>query len=161
MDWRGQPAANTELKNLVETFTSGASWFFFIAGLSVVNSLLVLFGADWSFIFGLGITQVFDGIAMGIAGEMGGGAGIWIVRGIVFAFNLAIAGFFVLFGWLSKKGYGAAFVIGIVLCFLDGLLFLVFMDWMGLGFHALAIFLMIRGYLALRKLRALQMQGVQ
>jgi len=51
-----QPAANTELKNLVDTFNNGVSWFFFVAGLSVVNSLLVLFGADWSFIFGLGIT---------------------------------------------------------------------------------------------------------
>jgi len=92
---------------------------------------------------------------------MGAGAGIWIVRGIVFVFNLAIAGFFVLFGWLSKKGYGAAFLIGIVLYVLDGLLFLVFMDWMGLAFHALAVFLMVRGYLALRKLRALQLQGAQ
>lgn len=82
---------------------------------------------------------------------MGAGAGIWIVRGIVFVFNLAIAGFFVLFGWLSKKGYGAAFLIGIVLYVLDGLLFLVFRDWMGLAFHALAVFLMVRGYLALRK----------
>ena len=50
-----QPAANTELKNLVDTFNNGVSWFF-CGGLSVVNSLLVLFGADWSFIFGLGIT---------------------------------------------------------------------------------------------------------
>jgi len=41
-----QPAANTELKNLVDTFNNGVSWFFFVAGLSVVNSLLVLFGAD-------------------------------------------------------------------------------------------------------------------
>ena len=146
-----QPAANTELKNLVDTFNNGVSWFFFVAGLSVVNSLLVLFGADWSFIFGLGITQIFDGIAVAIAGEMGAGAGIWIVRGIVFVFNLAIAGFFVLFGWLSKKGYGAAFLIGIVLYVLDGLLFLVFRDWMGLAFHALAVFPMVRGYLALRK----------
>ncbi len=156
-----QPAANTELKNLVDTFNNGVSWYFFVAGLSVVNSLLVLFGADWSFIFGLGITQIFDGIAVAIAGEMGAGAGIWIVRGIVFVFNLAIAGFFVLFGWLSKKGYGAAFLIGIVLYVLDGLLFLVFRDWMGLAFHALAVFLMVRGYLALRKLRALQLQGAQ
>ena len=156
-----QPAANNELKNLMHMFNNRVSWFFFVAGLSVVNSLLVLFGADWSFIFGLGITQIFDGIAVAIAGEMGAGAGIWIVRGIVFVFNLAIAGFFVLFGWLSKKGYGAAFLIGIVLYVLDGLLFLVFMDWMGLAFHALAIFLMVRGYLALRKLRALQLQGAQ
>ncbi len=156
-----QPVENPELKQLVEQFNGGAGWFYFIAALSVINSLLVLFGTEWAFIFGLGVTQVVDGLARAIVGEIGEGSAVWIVRGIAFLFNLGIAGFFVLFGWLAKRGYGAAFLIGIIIYLFDGLLFLLAGDWLGLGFHAFALFLMVRGYTALRKIRAMQTQAAQ
>ena len=41
----------------------GASWFFTIAILSGINSLLQIFDAHIRFIFGLGITQVVGSMA--------------------------------------------------------------------------------------------------
>ena len=41
---------------------SGAQWFFWVAALSVVNTLIGLSDSDWSFIIGLGITQMIDGV---------------------------------------------------------------------------------------------------
>ena len=41
----------------------GASWFYWIAGASVVNTIIFLFGGNLNFIVGLGVTQVINGIA--------------------------------------------------------------------------------------------------
>jgi hypothetical protein len=35
---------------------------------------------------------------------------------------------------------------------LDGLIFLLVQDWVGMGFHAFAIMMIMRGYLAARQL---------
>src|SRR4051794_33834386 len=45
----GNPALEKQIK-------SGADWFFWIAGLSLVNSFVALSGKGWGFILGLGIT---------------------------------------------------------------------------------------------------------
>lgn len=43
-------------------FKGGASWFHWIAGLSIVNLLTLLLGARWTFFVGLGTTQVVAGL---------------------------------------------------------------------------------------------------
>ena len=47
-----------EIEKYRSAFLSGANWFFWIAGLSLVNSLIILFSGEWSFIVGLGATQI-------------------------------------------------------------------------------------------------------
>ena len=42
-----------EKLRLENQFKSGAGWFFIIAGLSIVNSIIILSGGSWSFIVGL------------------------------------------------------------------------------------------------------------
>ena len=53
---------------------SGANWFIWIAGLSLVNSVLFVAGSDWAFFLGLGATQFSDAfgkeIITGTAGEV-------------------------------------------------------------------------------------------
>jgi len=156
-----QPAPNAELQKRLKEFHGGANWFYWIAALSVINSLLMFSGSKWSFIFGLGVTSIIDALAAVIVEEMGGGLGVWFVRAIALGFSVAIAAAFVLIGWLSNKGYGPVYVIGMIIYLLDallyiGLLFIGEPDWLGLGFHAFALFLMFSGYSALRKLDALQ-----
>ena len=51
---------------LILRMRRGAGWFFTIAVLSGVNSVLQIFNAKIRFIFGLGITQVVDGMARGM-----------------------------------------------------------------------------------------------
>jgi hypothetical protein len=88
--------AVTEQKLRAEQLVkSGAGWFLAIAGLSIVNSALTLSGAHFSFIFGLGITQVVDAV-----GQQGGRTGSTL--GLVV--NAFIAGVFVLFWNFARKG---------------------------------------------------------
>src|ERR1700740_1421511 len=60
----------------------GASWFLWIAGLSIVNSIIGMAGGGGDFIVGLGVTQVGDIIA-----HTGGSCGV--------VFDPTITGFWV------------------------------------------------------------------
>ncbi|MDI1247994.1 MAG: hypothetical protein PSV13_03840 [Lacunisphaera sp.] len=116
---------------------SGANWFWWIAGLSVVNSVMMHSGSDRSFVIGLGFTLVADVVFR----EM---------KLIAFAIDavalLAICGL----GFFSRQGHFWAFVTGIVLYSLDALIYVAFQDWMSVGFHGLALFYLFRGAKALR-----------
>jgi len=148
-----EQAAAFEMAKQTGAFKNGANWFYWIAGLSVVNSVISLFQGGWGFIFGLGVTQVVDAVASAILEEQGDGAGL--IRIIALGASVFVAGFFVLFGWLANQGLGWAFLVGMVLYALDGLLYLLVKDWLSLGFHAFALFSMFNGYTALRKLKVL------
>ena len=56
---------------LEQRYKSGARWFFWIAGLSVVTSLISFWGGGYAFFLSLGTTQVIDGFAKGLATELG------------------------------------------------------------------------------------------
>lgn len=130
---------------------SGANWFFWIAALSMVNSVIILANGEWSFIIGLGITQVFDAIAVGVAQEAPEAAGA--AKTVAIVMDLVVASVFVLFGVLARKMLVWAFVVGMVLYALDGLLFLLVGDWLSLGFHVFALFGLFGGLQACKKLR--------
>ena len=129
---------------------SGASWFYWIAGLSVINSLVYMSGSEWSFLAGLGITQIAEAF-VDVAIEQGAPAALKV---IALGFSLAAVIVFGLFGYYSNKRFAAVFAIGIVLYVLDGLLLLVLGVYASAGFHAFALFFMIRGFLACRELNA-------
>ena len=137
----------SELGVLTRQFNSSASWFFWIAGLSMINSLIAVSGGNWRFIFGLGIT----GVADELSSQFGATA-----KAISFIFTLLIAGLFVIFGVLAKKFFHWAFVVGIVIYTLDGLLMLLARDYMGLAFHAFVLYLLFRGLSASKKLSELK-----
>lgn len=139
-----------EMATLLAGHRSGASWFFWVAALSLINSLLAFFGAEMRFIFGLGITQAIDAL-----GEVVGG-GDGLAKGIAFGASLAVAGVVALFGIAAIKRMHAVYILGIVLYTLDGLLTLVFQDWLGAGFHVFVLYGLIRGLVASRKLRRLE-----
>ncbi len=138
---------------LSQAARNGANWFYWIAGLSLLNSLVALFAGEWNFIFGVGITQVIDAVAQGLAAEAGGGAWALKVGGLFF--SVGALSTYVLFGWLAHRGKTAGFVIGVVFYALDGLIFLAAGDLIGAGFHVVALFLMGRGLKAHRDLQHL------
>ena len=146
-----EQAAAFEMAKQTAAFKGGANWFYWIAGLSVVNSVISLLQGGLGFIFGLGVTQVVDAVGAAIVEQQGDGAGI--IRIIVLGASVFVAGFFVLFGWLANQGLGWAFLIGMFLYALDGLLFLLVQDWLSLGFHVFALYSMFNGYTALRRLK--------
>lgn len=131
------PPAAAEQKLRVERALKGsASWFVMIAGLSVVNSILAVTGANVRFIFGLGLSQIVDALA-----HQAGSPGYLldlIINGI-------IAGVFVLFWNFARQGQKWAWYLGMAVYAVDGLLLLLFKDYLAIAFHAYALYRMWSG----------------
>ncbi len=134
---------------LVATMKSGANWFYWIAGLSLVNSLILAFGGDVNFILGPAATQIVDALAIAFSEEGAFSA----LRAAAFAVNLLIAGLFVAFGYFGRKGVLTAFIVGIVIYVFDGLVYLYFEDMLAAGFHVFALIFIGKGVWAAVNLR--------
>ena len=131
---------------------SGANWFYWIAGLSAINSIAFAAGANFHFLAGLGLTEIADAV---IAASIEQGAPTALrILSIIFGLILVIG--FALIGYYAGKLFKAAFLIGIVVYVFDGLIVLVIGDYFMAGFHAFALFFIIRGFLVCRELKAYQ-----
>ena len=73
---------------------------------------------------------------------------------MVLTLDLLSAGAVVLFGVFAHKRHLWAFVVGMVLIALDGLIFLIAQDWLGVGFHVFVLYCLFRGAKACRELNA-------
>ena len=139
------PVSSGQNSGISARVSSGAKWFYWIAGLSLINSVIALFGGNLHFVVGLGITSVVDVIAKqtGSAGSV-----------LDLIINGFVAGVFVLFGSFALKGQKWAFLTGMALYALDGLLLLTVMDIFGVAFHAYALFAIYRGFAAVNQVQA-------
>jgi hypothetical protein len=138
----GPTTTGEERKTLEGQRRGGGQWFYWVAGLSLINSFAALAGQQWRFILGLGVTQFVQELA-----QQPGGAGT--KAGLV---SLAVIGLFAFLGQRAVQGYQWAFLLGLTLYALDGVIFLLIQDWAGVGFHAFALMMIMRGYLAARRL---------
>ena len=145
-------AASTIARERLETTNkSGALWFFIIAVLSVVNSIIVLTGSQWNFIVGLGATQVVDGIiASTTKDESGVAAGV--VMAIALMINILIAGIYFVLGIFARKQHSWAYLTGMILYGFDGLIFLFVAAWLNIAFHAFVLFSLFNGLKACKQL---------
>jgi hypothetical protein len=123
---------------------SGANWFYWIAALSLVTSVISLAGGTWGFFISLGVTQLIDGVALAFAAEMG-----WGFKVVAFVFDLVAVGLFALIGYFANKRYGWVFLAGMIIYALDALVFILARHWLGLAFHAYALYSMYGGYKAI------------
>ena len=143
----------TAAMNITRVVKNGASQFYWIAGLSVVNSLISIFGGGVTFVIGLGATLLIDGIAALISQESGGSP---IVLGMGFLFSLIFDLIFVAFGYFAGKGKRWAFITGMIFYGLDALLMLTFSEWIGFAFHLYFMWSIWQGMSALGKLKAFE-----
>ncbi len=122
-----------------------SSWIKSIAVLSLINSVVFYVGGGISFVIGLGVTQLFEGIV----GSMKLGTGGIVVS---FIFSIFISLIFIGLSIFAKKGNAWAFWITIILYGLDTLLFFLVMDFLSIGFHLFAGWYILEGLRAsLRK----------
>jgi hypothetical protein len=123
-----------------------AKWFYWIAALSVVNAGLILSGANWHFLLGMGIID-----AVAAVGNQGGRGGM-VAAIFVTAF---ITGICALFGSLALKKYAWVFWLGMALYAVDGLLVFLAGDVLAVVFHAFVLFCLFQGPVALKQLKAM------
>jgi hypothetical protein len=135
----------------------GANWFYWVAALSLVNTAMAMSDADRRFVIGLGITQIVDGVAREIGKQRPEAASV--AHGIAIGFDCFVALVVCLFGWLSKKRFVWIFALGMVLYLLDGLIFLLVQEWVGVALHAYILFSMWKGISAYRQFNALLRSG--
>lgn len=131
----------------------GASWFFWIAGLSAINSAIVLGGSNWHFLAGLGITDVIAYIAQqtGSIGTM-----------IAIVLDALVFGMFILFGVFARKRQTWAFIVGMTFYGLDGLIYLLGgPEYFSIAFHVFVLFQIFKGMQAAKELSGMEMQTPQ
>lgn len=145
---QNEELSNLKPKELDETqeklFKSSSEWFYWVAGFSIVNSVLIISGADVSFLCGLGVTQIIDILFSSIQDELATTIGLFIT--MFFAFVFAVCGFF------ARKRWGWAFILGILFYGIDLLVVILLGDWLAVAFHCWVMFNLINGYVAYLKL---------
>ena len=122
----------------------GANWFFWLAILSVINTLIVYQYHTPNTPIALAITQWLDGTSAGLNPTMSN-------RSLIV--NLLIAGALAGFGLLARRGSDLAFVLGIFLYVVDAMLAIGLRDVFGFGVHLIGLFFLFKGLLASRHVR--------
>jgi hypothetical protein len=143
--------------NLNQRARAGANNFYWIAGLSVVNSFISAFGGGINFVIGLGLTQVVDAFARVFADEAREAALLFTLVGLVL--SILVAGIFAIFGVFAVKQLRWAFIAGMLLYGLDAALLLAFQDWIGFFFHLYFLWGLWNGLQALIQLQKLSPSG--
>ncbi|MBV9344379.1 MAG: hypothetical protein JO341_09740 [Gammaproteobacteria bacterium] len=118
---------------------SAARWFWWIAGLSLVNLVLLHSGSNTNFVVGLAMTMLASGLFAGNPP-------------VALALAALTIGFYLLVGFYAERQRLWAFYLGLALYLLDGLLYLYFQDWMPVAFHAFVAYCICRGILRMRAL---------
>jgi len=131
------PATELPIEQTVARVRSAASWFFWIAALSIANTVMVQMKASTVMALGLGVTLVIDTI---------GGM-------VAFVASVLCAGFFALLGWQARQFKLWPFWVGGVLYAFDALIFVFAGDWIGIAIHGFVLFMLFGGAMSLRTLR--------
>jgi hypothetical protein len=104
-----------------------ANWFYWIAGLSLINAFAAK--SNFEFLFGSG--------AVAIAPAFG--------QTIMIVVDVVVVGGFALFGYLAGKRHTWALAIGMLLYAADGALYLIAQDYLPVLFHAYVLYLLFLG----------------
>jgi hypothetical protein len=138
------------IRKLQRQVRIGASNFYWIAGLSLVYTLISLFGASGTFPIGLAIPQIVNGLVPVAAKGLSSAA--WMIQAIDLLINLAVVGLFALLGFLAGKRRRWAYGSGMALYGVDALLTVLFSAYAAFAFHLFFLWLLFSGLLADRKL---------
>jgi hypothetical protein len=142
---------NVRHAELTQSYKNGSKWFYWIAALTIVTSLIAVGGGGIRFLLSLVITQIIDAIATSLSLEMGAGT-----KAVAIVLDLIVTGVFFLLGYLANQKMIWAYLVGMVLFAFDGLLSLLIGDIISVLGHAFALFFLIRGFMAGRNLLALE-----
>jgi len=147
-------AAATARLRLETQARNGAGWFHWIAGLSIFNAVALLLQWNFAFVGALGVTWVFAILAQHF-GESAG-AGQALVTVLILGITLFGAAVFISLGALARRGHLWAFIVGLILYALDGVLMVLLGRWLEVAFHAFILFGIHGGYRAARAFEAIR-----
>lgn len=133
-----------------QAYNAAGSNFYTIAVFSLINSVIAFFEFGVYFPIGLGVTQVIDAISMVLRQQIPeAGAVVFIVGAVL---DLAVLAVVAAFGYFAKKQVKWLIPTGGILYLLDGLLVVVFGDWIGGAFHAYFLYRIWQAWQAIQKI---------
>lgn len=141
---------------LLHQMQNSAKNFYWIAGLSFINSIITAFGGDFYLVLGMASTLFVDYFAVGMAEEAPEMR--LIFTGIALVISFFLSGIMALFGYLAIKGKRWAFVLGMIFYGVDTLIMLAFQEWKGVLIHLFFLYALFTGVRALNQLRKLESQ---
>ena len=119
----------------------GSDWFFWVAGLSAVNGLLLWFAADRMLLVGLGASLFLHHFGRGVSDGVGSTT---LIPAITIALEVLIIGFFILCGFLARRAWLSAIFIGVAAYALDAALLAYLQVWLAVALHAVVLFFILR-----------------
>lgn len=130
------PPTCAEVARRTPAAIQGARWFWWIAGLSLLNTAAFAAQANASFSLGLAFTQLAHAVFQSNAG-------------VAYAIDAFFVGGFLLVGHQAQRGQAWAYVLGggVYLC--DALVDLKFGAPLPVVFHGVVLLFIVRGYQAL------------
>jgi hypothetical protein len=123
-----------------QRINTGANWFYWIAGVTLVNSVTTYSGSPFRFVMGLGATQLLDGFTSGSHLSS-------VAVGIDALVILTCA----IVGRYARTGR-PVYIVGMIVYGLDTLIFVVLRDIAGLAFHGFVLWNLLRGVRAFGEL---------
>ncbi len=133
-----------------KTIKESAHWLYWMVGLSLLNSIFAFTGVNWAFAIGLSTTWALDWYTQ----DMGA-----VGHALAYSVQFAILAIFGGLGFFASKKHIWAFVVGMGLYFLDGLVDIAFwimtghIDVLAVGFHGLVLFMLGKGLVLCLKTR--------
>lgn len=147
----GRTMSIAEAENSIR---SSGAWFWWIAALSLVNTVASMMKLQYAMVLGLGLTRLLD-VMVYFDAEGAPKADVSLLAsGIHIGLVVAASGLFYLLGRMARARSLPAFAIGMFLYALDSLIFVLGGDWIGVGFHAFVLFWLWGGYRVTRALGA-------
>ncbi|MEO0452791.1 MAG: GYF domain-containing protein [Verrucomicrobiota bacterium] len=146
----GRPAAVDEY---LATFQSGAYWFYWIAGLTVLNAILIAVSSPVILALGLGAAELVSWMAYDVeTGEIDSTM-MWIAVGVAIVLSLLMAGI----GWMASQGNRIIYLVGMVIVALDTIFYIFpIFSIIALAVHGYALYAMFNGFAALQKIEEIE-----
>ena len=131
-------------------YNAAGSNFYSIATFSLINSVINYFQGNLYFPIGLGITQIIDGFSSVFQLEVPASSTMFFAIGVIL--DLLIFAMVAIFGFIIRKQVTWLIPIGAALYLIDGLLLLLFKDWISAAFHAYFLFRFWTSWQAIRRI---------
>ena len=126
----------------------GAGWFYWIVGLTIINTIIVMSGSDFSFSLGATATLFANVFARE---SHSSSAHLFAI-----IFDVVVVAFYAMCGVMGGRGATWAFILGLIFFALDSLLALIGFQIIGILIHGYALFCIFNGMMACVNLNRLQ-----
>ena len=134
--------------DLEERRNKGASWFYWIVGLTLINTIILQSGWDFNFWLGATVSVFADAFAAA--------SGSASARILSLGFDVIVIGFYAMCGVMSYRGASWAFILGLVFFALDTILLVLLLQPIGILIHGWALYCIFSGLMANNNLQRLQ-----